>query len=290
MRARKGILLSVVWALSTAGMAGAQSLGTTARQSPKGSLKILAYYQGVQEQELNFNISAPAICTSQAGGVSFACGQGGDVEVKGRGGAGMLKLAYQHTESLQYYAAFGVGDYSLSVPSATITNDLTGDNPGTVMTVGAKVLILPDTVVSPALALDASISRSRYRFNRRFPGGIPGADNNINQRLDLMQYQAAVEASHVFTLIDAVDKADEKAGLASMREAGIKLEPYGGVKWSRIQADLKDLVDGGHAGGQGDTVTPFVGLRLPVGQSNGLFAEASFLGGYQYAAGLEIRF
>lgn len=289
MRSRTGILLSVVL-LSAAGAAGAQSLGTTARQQPKGSLKILAYYEGVQGQELNFNIAAPALCVSQTGGVSFACGQGGDVEVKGRGGAGLLKLVYQHTESLQYYAAFGVGDYSVSVPSATITNDLTGDNPGTVMTAGAKALILPDTVVSPALALDVSVSRSRYYFNRRFPGGTPGGNNNINQRLDLMRYQVAVEASHVFILRDAVDKADEKAGLAALRDAGLKLEPYGGVKWSRIQSDLKDLEDGGHAGGQQDTVTPFAGLRLPLFERNMLFAEASFLGGYQYAAGMEIRF
>jgi len=255
---------------------------------PKGSLKILAYYQGAQEQAVNFNIVAPAVCGTQAGGVSFACGQGGDVEAEGRGGAGMIKVLFQPWDSLQYYAAFGVGDYSLSVPSSTITNTLTGDNPGTILTAGVKAVLFPDTVVTPAIAVDGSVSRSRYWFNRRFPGG--GAPGNIDQRLDLTQYQVAIEASHMFTIKDADEKTDEKADLVAWRGAGLKLEPYGGVKWSRIQSDLKDLTDGGHAGGQADAVSPFVGLRVPIYQHEGLFAEASFVGGYQYAAGLEIRF
>lgn len=285
----KGILLSAAVVCATAVPSAAQSLGTTARQLPKGSLKILGYYQGVQDQALNFNVSAPAVCTAQLlPNVSFPCGQGGDIEVKGRGGAGMVKVLYQPWESLQYYAAFGMGDYSIAVPSTTLVNTLTGDNPGTAMTVGAKAVIYPDTIVTPAIAVDASISRSSYRFNRKSPGG--GASGNINQRLNFMQYQVAVEASHVFTLVDADDKADAKAGLVALKSSGFKLEPYGGVKWSRIQTDLKDLIDGSHAGGQQDSVSPFLGLRIPLYEHEGLFAEASFVDGYQYAAGLEIRF
>ena len=125
------------------------------------------------------------------------------------------------------------------------------------------------------------------------PATGPSAQN-IDQRLDLMQYQVAVEASHVFTLQDADAKADEKeaemAGLAALTGQGFKLEPYGGVKWVRIQSDLKDLSDGSHTGGQQDTVTPFLGLRIPFSKNEGLFAEAQFVGGYAYAGGMELRF
>lgn len=279
-------------ALFLAGPASAQLLGTTARQLPKGSLKILTYYQGVQEQALNFNIVGSRVCTAAppSGGVTFACGQGGDVEVKGDGGAAMLKVVYQPWESLQYYAAFGVGDYSLSVPSNTITNRMTGDRPGTLMTAGLKAVLYPDTQFTPAIAFDASISRSSYKFNRTFPGGTPGVKGNIDQRLELMRYQFAVETSHTFTLKDADEKADEKDSGISLKNAGIKLEPYGGVKWARVQSDLKDLIDGSHSGGKQDSVSPFLGVRIPFSKNEGLFAEASFVDGYQYGAGLEVRF
>lgn len=278
-------------ALLAAAPASAQVLGTSARQLPKGSLKLLAYYQGVQDQALNFNVVGTRSCTANTGGATFFCGQGGDVEVKGEGGAGLVKLVYQPFDNVQYYAAFGVGDYSLSVPSATVTNRLTGDDPGTILIAGLKTVLLADTAVSPAIALDLSLSRSRYHFNRLFPATVPGRTGDINQRLDLMQYQVAVEASHVFTLRDADERADEKdLPLPFRPEAGFKLEPYGGIKWHRIQSDLRDLSDASHSGGKQDTVTPFLGFRIPVFDRELLFAEASFVNGYQYAGGLEIRF
>ena len=57
-----------------------------------------------------------------------------------------------------------------------------------------------------------------------------------------------------------------------------------------IQADLNDLQAGSRAGGQQDAISPFVGVRLPLYGHEGLFAEASFVHGTQYAGGLEIRF
>lgn len=255
--------------------AAAQLVGTTARQASSGSLKLLVYYQGVADQSINFSINGAGTCTAAppSGGVSFACGQSGDVEAKGSGGAGLVKVVWQPWERFQYYAHFGAGDYSLSVPSTTISNLLTGDSRGLIYGTGIKASVVPDTIVTPAIALDLSLTQSNYNFNRRFPGGTPGVSGNIDQRLILMTYQFAVEASHLFTL-------DEHW----------KLEPYGGIKWTRVEADLKDLVDGAHAGGKQDTASPFLGLRVPAGGHEAFFAEASFVDGYHYGAGLELRF
>lgn len=252
--------------------AGAQLLATSARQQSGGSLRFLAHYQGVSGQTLNFSVNDSGSCSSQ-NGVSFPCGQAGDYEAEGSGSGGIVRLIWQPGERFQYYATYGVGDYSLKVPSATVTNVLTGDRLGQTFGAGLKASIVPDTVVTPAIALDVSAARSQYDFNRRFPGGTPGANNNISQRLTLMTYQVAVESSHLFTISDSW-----------------KLEPYGGLKWVRVQADLKDLTDGSHAGGKQDTATPFLGLRVPAGEKEAFFAEASFVGGLQYGAGLEIRF
>ena len=255
--------------------AAAQLVGTTARQSSSGSLKLLAYYQGVADQSVNFSINDAGACSAAPpnGAVSFACGQSGDVEAKGAGGAGLVKVVWQPWERFQYYAHFGAGDYSLRVPSTTISNVLTGDNHGLIYGAGMKASIVPDTIVTPAVAMDISLTQSRYNFNRRFPGGTPGVSGSIDQRLILMTYQFAVEASHLFTL-------DEYW----------KLEPYGGIKWTRVEADLKDMVDGAHAGGKQDTASPFLGLRVPVGDHEAFFAEASFVDGYHYGGGLELRF
>lgn len=241
-------------------------------------MKFLAYYQGVSDQTLNFSVNGSGTCATPLG-VTFSCGQSGDVEAKGSGGSAMMKVIWQPWERFQYYAMYGLGNYSLSVPSATVTNSLTGDTLGQTFGAGVKASIVPDTIVAadglptPAISLDLSVARSDYKFNRRFPGGTPGQNNNIDQRLSLMTYQFAVETSHLFTV-------DERW----------KLEPYGGVKWTRVQADLKDLVDGSHSGGKQDTVTPFVGLRVPVEEHEAFFAEASFIDGYHYGAGLELRF
>jgi hypothetical protein len=267
-----------------------QILGTTARQLPKGSLKLLTYYQGTQGQNLNFQVSAPAQC-STGNGLAYACGQSGDVAVKGSGGMGVVKLVYQPWESFQYYAAFGVGEYSISVPSVTATNKLTGDNPGYMGTIGLRSVVLADTQFTPAVAIDGSVSWSRYSFNRIFPeGGASGFSGPINQRLFMAQYQVAVEASHLFTITDAPKIDKEHADMLPMVPQGFKVEPYGGVKWTLIQSDLHDYTNGTHAGGAQNTATPFLGLRIPIYENEGLFCESTFVDGFQYAGGLEIRF
>lgn len=261
--------------LFTAFPAAAQLLGTTARQSPSGSLKFLAYYQGVADQDLDFSVSNSGVCTAAPpnGGVAFPCNSSGDVETKGSGGAGLFKVAWQAAERFQLYAQVGTGDYSIKVPSTTVENTLSGDTLGLIYGAGLKASIVPDTIVNPAIALDLNLTRSHYNFNRISPGGTPGINAGFNQDLTLTTYQVAIETSHLFEI-----------------DSNWKLEPYGGVKWTRVQADLKDLVSGSHAGGQKDTGTPFLGLRVPAEDRIAFFGEASFIDGLHYGGGLELRF
>jgi len=255
--------------------AAAQLLATTARQESRGSLKFLAYYQGVADQNINFSVDGSGICTAAPpnGGVAFPCNSSGDVEANGSGGAGLFKVTWQAAERFQLYANVGTGGYSIKVPSTTVENTLSGDKLGLIFGAGLKASIVPDTIVSPAIALDLSIMRSHYNFNRITPGGTLGINNGFSQRLELMMYQVAVEASHLFSI-----------------DENWKLEPYGGVKWTRVQADLKDLASGSHAGGQKDTGAPFLGLRVPAEDRIAFVAEASFLDGLHYGGGLELRF
>lgn len=266
--------LGVVFVLFvSAASAGAQALGESARQLAPGSLKFTLYYQGTRSQDLNFSLNSGGTCG--AGGTfnpGFPCASSGNVPASLEGGAVLLRATYQPWDSLQYHASVGVGEAVVRVASAAVSNVLTSDRPGALCAVGVKAVLLPDTIVSPAVALDAGVSWQRHAFNELRPAAGAG-QGQVRQRLDLYQYQVAMQTSHRF-------------GFSNLRWS---VEPYGGVKWLRAHAYLKDLQGGGRIGGMKDTVTPFVGLILPIYEHEALFSEASFVGGVQYAVGLQIR-
>lgn len=259
-------LFASLWAVP----AMAQVSGVTARQASSGSLKFLAYHQGVAEQPVDFSIAGSANCQTAAG-VPFGCGQGGTVEAEGRGAAGMLKAVYQIGDYVRPYAVIGAGSYELSVPSTTVTNTLSGSAPGLIYGGGVKLSAVPDTQFGAGVALDLGYQRAEYRLDHLSPRGA-ASPARADQRLTLTTWQVAVEASHQFSVESA------------------KLEPYGGIRWLRLEADLKDLPSGTRAGGRKDTASPFLGLRVPGGDRVAGFVESSFAGGYHYGAGFEVRF
>lgn len=242
----------------------------SARQLPKGSLKLLGYYQGTQSQETTFSVRGSANCVAPNGGagLTFPCNQTGDVTAKGSGDMGVAKLVWQPGEIVQYYAAVGVGSYDLNLPSGQMKGSA-----GIAGTLGLRGTILPDTIVTPGIALDFNATRSVFSYNR-FEQGIPGQSTAVDNKLSLWTYQWAVEAGHQFV----VDK-------------DWKVEPYGGVKWIYIRSDLNTLASGSHAGGTQNTVTPFVGVRVPYGDHEALVVEGSqFVDGFQEAGGVEFKF
>ena len=254
----------------------AEPLAVSARQTTAHSLKFTGYYRGTQAQDLNFSVGGGGACSTAPGGVlptvPFSCGVTGETPAEGSGQAAVLKVSYQPYDNVQYYATLGVGRYSLRVSSLTTTASLTGDLPGWIYGAGVRGLLFPDTIASMALAVDASVTLERYAFNRN-SGGPTAALVNVKNRLDLLQMQLALQASRRYDF-----------------GGRWKAEPYGGVKWVRTQATLKDLDSGSRFGGYVDAARPFLGLSLPFAENENLFGEASFVKGYEYAAGLAVRF
>jgi hypothetical protein len=246
------------------------------RQLPAGSLKIFAYYEGVQGQDLDFALSSEGQCTTNNGtspNAGFACGSTGHVSAEGSGGSGKVRVLYQPYESVQYRLGAGVGDYSLKVASITQANTLNGGSPGTSLDAGLKFVLWPDTLVGPGLAADLGMEWDSYRFTS-FPQARTAAEGAIDQRLDLLRTQVSLQTGHVF----------------KPESWRVGVEPYGGVQWIRTQAWLKDYKGGGCVGGIQDTVAPFLGVHLAVYENEGLFVEASVVNGWRYAAGLNVRF
>lgn len=257
------------------GAASAQTLATSARQLEPGSWKIIPYYQGTQGQDLNFRVVSPGACVAlppPAAAPIFPCGTG-DVTADADGGAMVVKLLVQPWDRTQYYVFGGMGDMTLNVSG----NVLTSDSKGHLVGAGVRALLMPDTVVSPAITLDLSMGWQRYGFNEVRPAATAAA-GQIDQKLDIYQYQAAIELSHKF----------------DFQEPKFSVEPYGGVKWLRSHSYLKDQRnDGGGSrigGIENMFFSPFLGLQIPVFDQETLFAEAAFVDGFQYAAGLQVRF
>lgn len=256
--------------------AGAEPIAASARQSAARSLKFAGYYRGTQAEDLTFAVGGSGACSPANVAILpapvFACGSTGETAAEGSGQAAVLKVSYQPFDNVQYYATLGTGRYSLSVASVSATTSLTGDKPGWIYGAGLRGLLFPDTIASAALAVDASVTAERYWFNRSQPQVTPAAVN-VKDRLDLLRLQLAIEASRRFDL-----------------DGRWKAEPYGGLKWVRTQAWLKDLDTGDRFGGIEDAVRPFLGISLPFSDNENLFGEVSFVKGIEYAAGLAVRF
>lgn len=255
------------------GKSHAEPLGSSARQLPARSLKLTGYYRGIQAQNLTFSVGGSGTCnTAGASPVAFPCDSTGKVPAEGSGQAAVAKVLWQPFDNVQYYLTLGTGRYSLHVASLTTVTSLTGDTPGWIYGLGTRALLFPESIASAAIAVDASATWEKYSFNRSQPQ--PRATLvNVKERLELMKLQLAIEASRRFEF-----------------DGRWKVEPYGGLKWLRTQAWLKDLDSGDRFGGIQDAVSPFLGVNLPWSDNESLWGEASFVKGYEYAAGMAIRF
>ena len=238
---------------------------STARQMPPGSLRAAFFYSRVDDQDLEFEVQS-ANQVQSPGGIAFFSRASSHLPVEGDGEGLFLRFAYQPWENFQYYALVGSGHYTVQIPSVTVVNSLHGSRLGWTWGAGVKAVAVPDTMVTPAIAVDVGLQKSRYFLDRFDQENLSG--DSVNERLDLYQYRVAIEASHQWA----------------------RWEPYGGVKWTRTQAHLKDLSTGDRVGGAKDKVSPFVGLRLPVYPHESFMVEASFADGVRVGAGLELRF
>ncbi|MBI4055658.1 MAG: hypothetical protein HY402_05975 [Elusimicrobia bacterium] len=260
-----GIFGVLVFSAALVQRVGATELMSSARQIGEGSLRLVFYHSRVFDQELEWEVTG----TDQIqgpNGTSFFSETNSALPLEGEGENSALKLIAQPWENLQYYAVVGAGNYSVDVPSVAVTNTLTGQRVGWTWGFGSKAVVVPETPVTPAVAVDASFLRSSYLMNRLRLGA--GGSESVHQRLTLDQYQVSLQLSRRFG----------------------RLEPYGGVQWSRVRSTLKDLDDGERVGGGRDGVSPFLGLRLGLYSHEAFVLEASFVEATRISAGLEWRF
>lgn len=230
----------------------AQTFIGSARQGPEGSWSATPFYRQVEDQKLVFGVpGAPGTDTEVPGNVD--------------GGWSGLKLGSQPFDNVQYFVTAAGGRYGLDVASVTVTNALRGDRVGWELGAGAKAVLVPETPVTPAVALTLALSRTAVEFNAMRQAGTLQA---VEQRLTLDRFEAALAGSKRFG----------------------KIEPYGGLVWSKVRSKLKDLAAGGRNGADRDQTRVVLGTRVAVFAQEALVVEARIAGGLTWQAGWEVRF
>lgn len=245
-----------------------------ATQLGKGKVHAEIYFRHLARQDLNISIGS--ISTIRVGSSTFQSASSADADLKGSGNGVMARINFQPFENeLRFFVVGGASNYDLSIPSGAYSNSYATDNPGAVIGGGLKYVLVPHTVVNPAVSLDVVATHSRYKLTK-FNSGDGRVSGDTGFLLTVFELQAAVNVSKKFTF--------------PLRDERGSLEPYAGMKVMRLRTGLDDLTTGAHYSGTRVNYAPFVGLRFKPFPYVGLVAEGSFVGELSASTGLTLGF
>lgn len=170
--------------------------------------------------------------------------------------ASMVAVRWVYGKELDslFWVKLGRGNYEIEVPSATVKNRLSGRDASWVGGAGLRKLLFPDTVVTPAVAVDFGANIGVYKIDSFKPGD--SADELVSNELMVAELQAAVVVSKNYSVF----------------------EPYAAVKISKTQSSLKDNDTIAKIDGSDNTVGLTVGTKLKIFKKDSLTLEGSFIG------------
>lgn len=225
---------------------------------------MVSFYLNRSDENLSLKITNRE--EIRIGGNSYFSDVSNDLEAEGRGEAAIVKVIVNPWSGFYYWLKAGSGSYELEIPSVTVRNRLSGMNHGVIAGMGIRSLLFPETIVTPALALDFGVNYRKYDFNTLQPEG--GQKSVIQNTFEITDLQAAV--------------------LISRKSKGI--EPYGGVKVSRSYVTLSDVPSLGKISGSKDTAGVVIGTHLYPFPHESLFIEGVFSEKTSYSVGWKIDF
>jgi len=221
------------------------------------------YYQTYNDK-LDFIISQKNVIN--VGPLSYLSGSQTDIESNSNAAGMCAQLMFNPNNGLYYWLKAGVAGYELDIPSLSVTNKLSGQEQGWVCGAGARKLLFPGTIVTPAVAIDAGFSYYSFGFDCLRSGDA--APVSVNERLEILETQADIVISKRIK----------------------KVEPYGGLKVYRKMAALTDKPSFSNVSGIKDNAGLFFGLKFDFYQYEALVLEGSFIGDTSFSAGINIGF
>ncbi|MGA2089874.1 MAG: hypothetical protein ABSH12_00210 [Endomicrobiales bacterium] len=176
------------------------------------------------------------------------------------------KILFQPHKELVYWLSFGSTAYDIDIPSTSVKNHLASQQPGWMAGAGIRKILMPDTIVTPAFAIEAGVRYSQSSLTVLYPGDF----TPISVQNDFLttEYHLGFVASKKYESI----------------------EPYGSVQVTRTFATLRDINAADEISGEKDAVSVVTGVRLYPYPNESLICEASFFGENGFSIGWNIEF
>ncbi|HRY29481.1 MAG TPA: hypothetical protein P5079_05510, partial [Elusimicrobiota bacterium] len=221
------------------------------------------------EEDLRFHLGGADLIRVpvQGGGSSqFFADSNADLEFEGEGNNAILRIAWRPGDGLHYIFKAGTGDFELRIPSGPATNEIVNGPPGRIW--GAEVgwTLMPDSPVTPALAVSLGYTRADYSMARLKSGSAEPVP--VNQRFSLEEWQGAVCVSNRWG----------------------RVEPYGGLRMMRHRSTLKDLDAAESVSGVRVGLAPYGGVKFEIFSREALVLEVSGLDETAVTAGIAVGF
>ncbi len=201
-----------------------------------------------------------------AGGINYYSDVSAKFDVDAKSSAMSVKYMFNPHSDLYYWVKLGQGNYELEIPSDTVKNRLSSRENGLIVGAGVRKMLFPDTIVTPAIAVELNATVSDYKLDGFKPGN--GADTVVSDELSLAQLEAALIISKKYRM----------------------LEPYGALKISHNQSSLWDNESTAKIDGSTDTVGLVAGVKIRVFQKESLVFEGGFIDENYVSAAWNIEF
>ena len=225
----------------------ASEIVDSAYQIAKGNFRGIVYYSNFENKPC-FKIKEE---NNPVYGISGKTES--EISCTGKGNNTALKVLFNPFEGFIWWGKIGSSEYTLEVPSYSVTNKFEVDKPGIVAGFGLRYQVFPETIVNPGICLDFGISASEYKF-RKF--SVDGASKKvINDRFENIEGQVAFILSKKYKYF----------------------EPYGGAKIFRNFIRITDEESFSKSEGYKDQISIFVGTKIRFYKMEWLILEYSFL-------------
>ncbi len=261
MKQKPLVLLFMALMLSSSAVFAGET-AFTARQLGSSYGAVSVYYTHTSE---TLSLLVNSNDTIAVGNAQYHSAVTNDLSTDVKSDRVAVRWAFQPTPEIDYWFKIGSANYELSYPSSTITNTLLSDGNGYVVGFGFRKLLMPGTIVTPAIAVDLGGEYLECGLHRLQQSG---SSSVVSDRIVQTEVQASLTASKKYQ----------------------HFEPYSGLRIAKEGLWLYNTDTAGSVSGIKDLVSLFAGCKVAMAGKDGLIVEASFIGQTAFTVGWNIEF
>lgn len=257
------VLLAVSIAIFIRSLAFSSEIIFPASQLEKGKLQI-SLYGSMTKKDLT--LSASNREQISVGQLNYFSQVTNEFDVQTLANNVTAKLLINPADGLYYWMKAGTGSFELEIPSVTVKNKLSTQQNGLIIGLGVRKRLIPDTIVTPAAAVELAINYSKFNLDKfRSGSDAPVLIPNVLEDLELQIG---------FIVSKKIDN----------------FEPFAGLKILRDFVRIYDSSDLSEISGVKDNVSLSLGSKIKVFSQESLLIEANFIGENSFTIGWNVAF